>query len=260
MRPIEARAGHLETGRLQERARHARKVLAATSLILTIGLLCVRAQAAQSTGSEDAAEIVWRMVAQNETRARQLKYFTSRRHYHVEFHGLGRTMSADMHVQVTYRAGSGKSFQVIDESGSNLLLNHVLLKLLETEKDDSRQQKSALTPYNYNFTFDSLTNEDGRALYVFSVAPKVKSKLLYRGKIWIDAGDCAVVRVEAQPAENPSFWIKSTEIHHSYAKTGGFWLPQRNRSESKIRFGGTAALTIDYGTYQFEQPQDFGGG
>jgi len=74
-------------------------------------------------------------------------------------------------------------------------------------------------------------------------------------RIWIDAGDYAVVRVEAQPAENPSFWIKNTDIHHVYAKSGEFWLPQTNTSESKVRLGGTAVLTIDYGTYQFE-PRD----
>ncbi len=233
--------------------------------ILPVALLTVMASplraGAQPVASTPATaveptEIVWRMVAQNQTRAQQLKYFTSRRHYHVEFHGLGKSMAAEMDAQVTYIAGSGKTFQVIDESGSHLLIKHVLRKLLETERDDSREQKSALTPFNYNFTFDSRTNENGRPLYVFSVEPKVKNKLLYRGKIWVDAQDYAVVRVEAQPAENPSFWIRNTEIHHVYAKSGDFWLPETNRSESKVRFGGTAVLTIEYGTYRFEEPRE----
>src|SRR5579863_8174234 len=66
---------------------------------------------------EPPAEIVQHMVQQNELRAEHLRYFTSQRHYHVEFHGLGREKTADMHVQATYIAGSGKSFQIIDESG-----------------------------------------------------------------------------------------------------------------------------------------------
>ena len=125
-------------------------------------------------------------------------------------------------------------------------------KLLETEQNDSHEQKAALTPSNYNFVFQSKATENGRPVYLFTVTPKVKNKLLYRGRIWIDAGDYAVVRVEAQPAENPSFWIKNTDIHHVYAKSGEFWLPQTNTSESKVRLGATAVLTIDYGTYQFE--------
>jgi len=165
-------------------------------------------------------------------------------------------MAADMHAQVTYTAGAGKSFYVIDESGSHLLLNHVLLKLLETEREDSLQQKAALTPFNYRFTFDSQASEDGRSVYIFSVEPKVTNKLLYRGKIWIDADDFAVVKVEAEPAQSPSFWIKKTQIEHIYAKTGEFWLPQKNTSESQTRFGGTATLTIEYGRYEFVQPHE----
>ena len=98
------------------------------------------------------------------------------------------------------------------------------------------------------------TNENGRPLFILQVEPKVSRGLLYRGKIWVDATDYAVVRIEAQPAENPSFWIRSTKNPHVYSKVGDFWLPQRNVSESKIRFGGAATLTIDYGGYVFASP------
>ena len=256
MRPINRDVAPPGLKRMRRPRVSMRCIAPVVLLIAAGGSRCFAAQQDSSVRATtpEPSEIVWRMVAQNETRAHQLKYFTSRRHYHVEFHGLGRSMAADMHVQATYSARAGKTFQVIDESGSHLLADHVLKKLLETERDDSLQKSSGLTPFNYNFTFDSQANEDGRLLYVFSVEPKVKSKLLYRGRIWIDAQDYAVVRVEAQPAENPSFWIKSTQIHHVYGKSGDFWLPATNKSESKVRFGGTAVLTIDYGTYEFEEP------
>jgi hypothetical protein len=61
-----------------------------------------------------------------------------------------------------------------------------------------------------------------------------------------------VVKFEAEPAKSPSFWIARTLIHQSFAKTGDFWLPRQNRSETKVRIGGTAFLTIEYGTYQIE--------
>lgn len=235
-----------------------RRTVLSSVAILTFGAGVISASA-QSPANAPATPVpaemvVQRMVEQNAARNQRMKYFTSRRHYNVEFHGLGKSMAADMHAQVTYNAASGKTFQILDESGSHLLLNHVLKKLLETEQDDSRQQRAGLTPANYNFQFETTALENGRTLYVFRVLPKVKSKLLYRGKIWIDADDYAVVRVEAQPAENPSFWIKSTDIHHIYAKNGEFWLPETNRSESKVRLGGSAVLTIDYGTYQFDEP------
>lgn len=77
-----------------------------------------------------------------------------------------------------------------------------------------------------------------------------KSKLLYRGRIWVDAEDFAVVRIEAAPAKNPSFWTKETRIEQLYAKVGDFWLPVSNRSSSATRLGGHAEFTIDYQDYQ----------
>jgi hypothetical protein len=67
----------------------------------------------------------------------------------------------------------------------------------------------------------------------------------------VDAQDYAVVKIDAHPAKNPSFWISDTEIHHVYEKDGDFWLPKSNRSETKVRLGGTAILTIEYGDYRF---------
>jgi hypothetical protein len=55
--------------------------------------------------------------------------------------------------------------------------------------------------------------------------------------------------LDTEPAKNPSFWISHVSIHSTSAKVGGFWLPAQLRSETKVRIGGTAVLTIDYGTY-----------
>ena len=84
----------------------------------------------------------------------------------------------------------------------------------------------------------------------FEVTPRFKSKFLYSGKIWVDANDFAVSRVAAQPAKNISFWISHTEIEHEYKKVGDFWLPASNSSITKVRFGGTAKLKIDYRDYR----------
>jgi hypothetical protein len=254
MRLIETAPAHLLWESRCARENGVDRLCAMIFLFTAVSIGGAQSSPGQAKLPDPPSEVVQRMVRQNAIRSENLKYFTSLRHYHLDFHGLGRSLTADMHAKVTYSAGAGKTFQVIDQSGSRVLLNHVLLKLLETEEEDSRQQNTALTPSNYDFVFETEASENGRPVYEFSVAPKVDNKLLYRGKIWIDARDYAVIRVEAQPAENPSFWIRSTEIHHSYVKIGDFWLPQTNTSVSKVRFGGTAILTIDYGTYQFDEP------
>ena len=81
------------------------------------------------------------------------------------------------------------------------------------------------------------------------MTPRRHDKFLYQGKIWIDPQDFAVVRIQARPARKPSFWISETLIEHEYRNTGGFWLPATNRSTTKVRLGGRAVLTIQYGKY-----------
>jgi hypothetical protein len=243
--------------RTRSEMRSLYKVLAAAMMLTGTSSARVAGQSGPAPTDQNAATsaIVQRLVENNKARADRLPECTSKRHYHVEFHGFGHNMAADMDVDVTDHGSASRSFHVTSESGSHVLLDHVLKKLIENEENASRNREAtSLTPVNYKFTLVGDANEDGRHLFILEVEPKANHGLLYRGRIWVDASDYAVVRIEAQPAENPSFWIRSTDIHHVYTKVGEFWLPQRNVSESKTRFGGIAKLTIDYGSYAFTGP------
>lgn len=227
-------------------------------LFLLIAPLAVLSQTDSATtpASITTTEIVRQLVEHNQDRAVHLAHYTSERHYHLEYRGLPHGAEASMDVEATCDGPSSRSFHVVSESGSHLLIDHVLKKLLDGEQEGLHDQsETALTPANYFFTLVGSATEDGRQLYVLKVEPKVPRKFLYRGTIWVDAADYAVVRIEAEPAQRLSFWIRNTEIHHVYSKTGGFWLPELDKSETKVRLGGTAILTIDYGTYQFARAE-----
>jgi hypothetical protein len=125
--------------------------------------------------------------------------------------------------------------------------------MLQTEKDavtEENQKRVALNPDNYRFTLAGYETTQASPCYVLSVEPRTDNKLLYRGRIWVDAQDFAVARIEAAPAKNPSFWTKETKVEQVYAKVGDFWLPLSNRSSSEIRLGGHASFTIEYQDYQ----------
>jgi hypothetical protein len=125
--------------------------------------------------------------------------------------------------------------------------------LLQSEKDAltaENQAHVALNNDNYRFTLAGYESMPTGPCYVLSVEPLTKNKLLYRGRVWVDTEDFAVVRIEAAPAKNPSFWTKETRIVQVYAKVGDFWLPVSNRSSSAIRLGGQADFTINYQDYQ----------
>jgi hypothetical protein len=187
-----------------------------------------------------------------------VRQFKGQRTYRLIYSGFPGDSEATMVVAATYEGPSTKTFRVLSSTGSKLIRNRVLQKLLEAEQEAAKpenQRRTALDTSNYEFAL--LGQEQGATglQYILEVQPKTKYKFLYRGKIWVDGNDFAVTRIEAEPAQNPSFWIKSTQIRHEYTKVGDFWLPAHDQSVSSIRFGGHATLTIEYAQYQvFAEP------
>jgi len=199
-----------------------------------------------------AEQVVHNLGQMNLCRAQALHAYQAIRTYRIEYHGFPATRSAGMVLNVKYLSPGTKEFIVQSATGSTLIIDKVFKKLLEAEKealDAEIQRRSSLTDDNYRFTMVAYENKPSGAVYVLNVEPRRNDKFLYRGRIWVDAGDFAVVRLEAEPAKNPSFWTKNSEIEQVYMKVGDFWLPAHNHSISTIRFGGRAELTIDYNNY-----------
>jgi hypothetical protein len=92
-------------------------------------------------------------------------------------------------------------------------------------------------------------NVNERPAYVLAITPKTQNKYLVQGRIWVDAADYAIVRIEGKPAKNPSFWIKSVHFVHTYRKSGSFWLPVSDRSVTDVRIFGATEVTIEYFDY-----------
>jgi hypothetical protein len=240
----------------KSRRYHARMTfqLGNSRLLAVLCLVLAGTMRAETQGSPVPANLTSaQIVAQLERRSQEegLKEYKSVRHYQVEYHGFGTTLTAKMEVEVNFDASSGKSFRVVSQSGSKALLEKVLKRAVESEKEAAQNKGStALTAANYRFRLAGCEDLGGRPAYVLDVEPLVASKFLYKGKIWVDGADFALVKIEAEPARNPSFWIARTLIRQTYGKTGNFWLPVQNRSETKVRVGGAAVFTIDYGAYQ----------
>lgn len=195
-------------------------------------------------------QIVDRMGQHEAVQSESLKHYEAVRHYKVQYKGFATTLAATMDVEVTYDVASGKSFRILSQSGSKLLCDKVLKRAVESEKEASEdKQSTALTAANYRFQLTGTEMLNGQPAYVLHVDPLRQGKFLYRGDVWVDAAKYAVDKIEVEPAKNPSFWITKTAIESINSQVQGIWLPQTNRSESKIRIGGTAVLSIDYGTY-----------
>jgi len=234
---------------------------ARSSLLLFIAIGILQAAIAQPSDAPaatpqaglSAEEVVNHLVQKNLERARALGAYQGTRIYRLEYRGFPSSRSAEMVVDVRYSTPGTKDFSIRSEKGSQLIIERVFKRMLQSEKEavtEENQSHIALNHDNYSFTLVGYESTPAGSSYILSVEPRTNNKLLYRGRIWVDAEDFAVRRIEGAPAKNPSFWTKETKIVQVYTKVGDFWLPASNRSTSAIRLGGQANFSIDYQNYQ----------
>ena len=244
---------------MRPQIRSARLTL---SILISLGVAqAAAAQPSDTPGADpqmrmSVEEIVSNLVQRNLERARALGAYQGTRVYRLEYHGFPGSRSAEMTVDVKYRTPGTKEFSIRSEKGSQLIIERVFKRMLQSEKEAvsaENQSRIALNNDNYRFTLAGYESTPAGSSYILSVEPRTNNKLLYRGRIWVDAEDFAVVRIEGAPAKNPSFWTKETKIEQVYIKVGDFWLPASNRSSSAIRLGGQANFTIDYHDYQITE-------
>jgi outer membrane lipoprotein-sorting protein len=209
------------------------------------------------------AEQVMRNTAQmNRHRVEALHAYEGTGTYRATYDGFLGARKAEMIVNLKYLSPGKIEFVIQSATGSKLIIDRVFKKLLEAEKEESSpkiERRSALTDANYRFTLIGEKNGLSGPAYVLEVEPRRKDKFLYHGRIWVDAGDFAVVRLEAKPSQNLSFWTRRADIVEVYTKVSDFWLPTHNHSVAAIRLGGHAELTIDYKDYEITDASQVSG-
>jgi len=195
-------------------------------------------------------EVVAKMMARDRERQATLYGYTASRRYVLE--NQRHHKRAEMLVRMTCLRDGSKQFETISETGWGGARKHVFPRLLEAETEASRlglRERSRLIPENYAFEMVGTEYVDERPAYVIAIAPKTPNKYLMQARIWIDADEYAIVRIEGKPAKNPSFWTKSVHFVHNYEKRGSFWFPVSNRSVTDVRIFGSTEVTIEYFDY-----------
>jgi hypothetical protein len=206
-------------------------------------------------GTPAADEIVTQMMARNQQRQAGLSGFTSERTYKLEYKGTGGEHHGEIRVHAEYLGAEQKRLTVTDESGSKVICERVLRKMVEGEQEaaeNANKMQATLSPANYNLQLVGQESLDGTPTWVLEVSPKAESKFTYRGKVWVSQADYALVRVQGEPAKNPSWWINRASFDWKYGRHGDLWLPEKSVAASHVRIGGEATLTIDYGEYYLQ--------
>src|ERR1700722_8049102 len=220
---------------------------------LLLGFLTTAIGAAQTDDPPVTADgIVERMLQHDALRKAEINGYTATRHYIA----VNKQHRAEMVVGVTCTSNGEKQFAILSEQGSSAIRKHVFHKMLQEETEASRRDtrgSTRITPDNYEFQLIGKEVMEERPAYLLRVTPKSHDKYLIDGRIWVDASDYSIVRIEGSPARNPSFWTHDVHFVHTYQKVGPFWFAASTHSVSEIRIFGEAELTIENSKYTFNR-------
>src|SRR5262249_1739897 len=146
----------------------------------------------------DGQEILAK-VAEAGSKSHSIAYSGVRR-YWLRNHRIEKP--AVVLTQVTYRPDTGKSFKVLQKSGSPRLLE-IVEKLFASEIEMSTPARFAdfdISPANYDARFIDVNTAAGRNCYTIELIPKRKSKYLIKGRAWIDRGTFGIMRLDGVTA------------------------------------------------------------
>lgn len=218
-------------------------------------VLSAAAIASAQTGDSlpSAEDVVAKMMQFDTQRQSELTGYTAMRRYMA----VNKSRHAEMLVRVTCDSSGAKQFSILSEGGSGSIRKLVFHKLLSEETEASRhgtRNSTRLIPANYDFQFAGEEKLETGPAYVLAVSPKTANKYLIDGKIWVDATDYSIVRIEGQPARNPSFWVHDVHFVHTYQKVGKFWFASSTDTTSQVRIFGDSELTIETVDYKLDSP------
>jgi hypothetical protein len=206
--------------------------------------------AAADLGESPVAQLTARMAQMDRERLKSLEHYTGMQHYVLNNKRF--KTHAEMTVRVVYGSGGKKEFQMLSESGSEWVRKYVFRKLIRAEQDNAEgaaHKQSRIAPENYDFRLIGMETANGRPCYLLDATPRTKNKYLFRGRVWVDAEDAAVARVEGSPAQSLSFWTPIVHFVHQYEKVGRFWLAASNVSQTDVRIFGSTELKVEYSDY-----------
>jgi hypothetical protein len=153
-----------------------------------------------------ADDVVAKMMRGDLERRSEATGYTGLRRYLA----VNNDRHAEMLVRVDCSSDGIKHFTILSEKGSSSIRKHVFYKMLSEESQASRgdtRDSSRITPANYTFEVVGRETLDNGPAYVMAIVPRTENRYLINGKIWVDANDYSIVRIEGQPARNPSFWV-----------------------------------------------------
>ena len=196
------------------------------------------------------SQVFAELAAHNEERKAALHDYTVLRTYQVI--DLKGKVHAEEIGRMEFLSPDKKTFTLDSESGSGLVRHTALTPLINSEIEAAAGKEhhdSAISTDNYSLNLLGEQQLGPYRCFVAEAVPKRKDKYLFEGRIWIDANDYSVVRIEGHPAKKLSFWIQHADFVRQYQKVDGFWLPEKDQTLVQVRLYGKKLLKIEHRNY-----------
>ncbi len=228
----------------------SKRAIAGISIAL---LLC----AATTAQEPNPSEVIRRVDAAVAARFGNILSFTDVEHYAV-YRGSDETHpEAEMTVRDAYKKGAGKTYTLISQGGSSILLRFGLKPLLESEQTINQPgnvEKSWFNSANYSMKLNSRAVQklNGLDCYALDINPREPAPNLIIGTIWVDARDETLVKIDGVASKDPSAFSGTTHMMRQYTNIDGYSMAMHARAESDSALFGRTVVTIDYSDYKLE--------
>lgn len=205
--------------------------------------------------SPDEAAIIRGIDATVRHRVDSIAGYTDLEHYKL-FRGSDLTTpAAEMTVRTTYARDTGKSYQILSESGSSFLRSTVFAPLLENEKRinlPANRDASYFVSANYEMHLlpGGPQQVNGRLTYALSIHPRQKAPNLIDGTIWVDVRDYSIVKIEGHGTKSASFLVDPSQVMRVYEPVDGFAMATHAKAITDSNLVGATTVIIDYTDYK----------
>ena len=189
------------------------------------------------------------------SREENLLGYTVTEHYAVFRNQDKIHPAAEMTVKTTYKKDKGKSFQVLIGSGSEIIRNQVLGRVLASERtatEPANRVTALITSANYTMHVKGAEVVSGRSCIALAIAPRHVAPFLFEGDLWVDASDYSIVQLSGFTAKSPSIFAGPTQVARKYAVIDGFPMATHGSATSTSWLFGQTNIEIDYSGYQIE--------
>lgn len=198
----------------------------------------------------NTTELFSRLAARRQWRQAHIRQLSAVRNYTVK-NNKGKTLASEV-VLMEYAAPDRETFTTRAGEGSQYIRSHVFQRLMKFEADKVRtktDQDSLITPENYTLEVVGRDKVGSSECLVVRAIARRQERDLFKGEIWINERNFAIVKVAGELAKSPSFWVKHVRFVRGYLQIGDFWLPSTEEAVSQIRLFGEETLTVDYRDY-----------